>query len=282
MNSKLDSIVQEFSIIISVYKNDKPEHVCIALDSILVSQTVKPMEVVLVQDGPVSEELSALLTKYEEEYADVIHIIRLEKNGGLGNALRLGVNNAKYDIIARMDSDDICLPNRFEKQLCYMEQHPEVSILGGQIDEFIDTVDNVVGKRIVPCEDKDIKDYLKSRCPFNHMTVMFRKGAVLKVGNYLDWFWNEDYYLWIRMALGACIMANLYDTLVQVRVGKEMYQRRGGWKYFKSEARLQKYMWNHHLISLPKYLYNIVIRFAVQVAMPNRLRGWVFKRFARK
>lgn len=274
--------MQKISIVTSVYKNDKPEHVRMALDSMLVGQTVRPAEVVLVQDGPVSLELGSLLSEYEEKYADLMHIVRLEKNGGLGNALRLGVSKAKYGIIARMDSDDICVPDRFEKQLHYMELHPEISILGGQIDEFIDTTDNVVGRRVVPCEDDEIKSYIKSRCPFNHMTVMFRKEEILKVGNYQDWFWNEDYYLWIRLALTGCSMTNLRDTLVKVRVGKEMYQRRGGWKYFKSEARLQKYMWNYHLISFPKYLYNIGIRFMVQVAMPNRLRGWVFRTFARK
>ena len=148
--------------------------------------------------------------------------------------------------------------------------------------EFIDCEDNIVGTRYVPLPDKDIKRYLKARCPLNHVTVMMKKTAVLGVGNYQDWHYNEDYYLWIRMTLKGCSFANLPDTLVNVRVGKEMYQRRGGWKYFKSEARLQGYMLKHGIISLPRYVYNTAIRFGVQVAIPNKLRGFVFQKFARK
>ena len=154
--------------------------------------------------------------------------------------------------------------------------------MGGQIDEFIGEVVNVVGRREVPCVDADIKTYLKSRCPMNLMTILARKSSIQKVGGYIDWFCEEDYYLWIRMALAGCKFANLPDTLVNVRVGKAMYQRRGGWKYFKSEAKLQHYMWKHGVIGMGRYLYNVAIRFVVQVAMPNSVRGWVFRTFARK
>lgn len=162
MNSK-------FSVITSVYKNDKPEYVRVALDSMLVNQTIKPAEIVLVQDGPVPAELSSLLNEYECKYAGVMNIIRLEKNGGLGNALQLGTKTAKYDLVARMDSDDICLPNRFEKQLAYMEQHQDCDIVGGQMTEFIGEPTNIVGKRNVPLSDNDIKEYMKSRCALNHV-----------------------------------------------------------------------------------------------------------------
>jgi hypothetical protein len=181
-----------------------------------------------------------------------------------------------------MDSDDICMPGRFEKQLTCFERDPQLSIVGGVISEFIDSPDNIVGQRICPLTDTEIREYMKARCGYNHMTVMFRKSEVMRVGNYQDWFWNEDYYLWIRMLLGGCKFANLSDVLVNVRVGKDMYARRGGWKYFKSEASLQHYMWKHGIISAGRYLYNVAIRFAVQVAMPNSIRGWVFRTFARK
>ena len=273
MNSK-------FSVITSVYKNDKPEYVRVALDSMLVNQTIKPAEIVLVQDGPVPAELSSLLNEYECKYAGVMNIIRLEKNGGLGNALQLGTKTAKYDLVARMDSDDICLPNRFKKQLAYMEQHQDCDIVGGQMTEFIGEPTNIVSKRNVPLSDNDIKEYMKSRCALNHVTVMFRKNAVLKVGNYQDWFWNEDYYLWVRMWLKGCAFGNVSDTLVNVRSGADQYARRGGMKYFKSEAKLQRYMWKHGVIGFPFFLYNVAIRFAVQVAMPNWLRGWVFQKLA--
>lgn len=275
MNSK-------FSVITSVYKNDKPEYVRVALDSMLVNQTIKPAEIVLVQDGPVPAELSSLLNEYECKYAGVMNIIRLEKNGGLGNALQLGTKTAKYDLVARMDSDDICLPNRFEKQLAYMEQHQDCDIVGGQMTEFIGEPTNIVGKRNVPLSDNDIKEYMKSRCALNHVTVMFRKNAVLKAGNYQDWFWNEDYYLWVRMWLKGCAFGNVSDTLVNVRSGADQYARRGGMKYFKSEKGIQRYMLDNHLINFGGYIVNVTKRLIVQVLLPNKIRGWVFRTFARE
>jgi len=274
--------MEKFSVCTSVYKNDKPEYVRRALDSMLVDQTVKPTEIVLVQDGPVPDELQKLLTEYEGKYSGVMHVIRLEKNGGLGNALRLGVENAQYDICARMDSDDICLSNRFAKQLAYLEEHPECDIVGGQMTEFIGEEENIIGKREVPLSNNDIYKYMKSRCALNHVTVMFRKKSVLDVGNYQDWFWNEDYYLWVRMMIKGNVFANLPDDLVNVRSGRDQYARRGGIKYFKSEAGIQKLMKVNGLISTPRYLLNVAIRWSIQVAMPNWLRGFVFKNILRK
>lgn len=271
-----------FSVVTSVYRNDKPEFVREALDSMLVNQAVKPSEIVLVQDGPVPSTLELLLFEYEKKYSDVIHMIRLEKNGGLGNALRLGVENALYDIVARMDSDDICLPDRFEKQLRYLEQHSECDIVGGQMTEFIGEASNIVGKRVVPEDNEAIYKFMKSRCALNHVTVMFRKKTVLRVGNYQDWFWNEDYYLWVRMMIAGCVFANLPDVLVNVRSGEDQYARRGGMKYFKSELGIQKLMFDNHLINRGGYFINVVKRLIVQLLLPNWLRGWVFRTFARK
>lgn len=272
----------QFSVCTSVYNNDTPEYVRTALDSMLVHQTVKPTEIVLVQDGPVPTELSVLLQVYEGKYPDVMHIIRLEKNGGLGNALKLGVENAKYDIIARMDSDDICSPDRFEKQLTYLETHPECDIVGGQMTEFIDRPDNIVGRRAVPLTNEEIYDYMKSRCALNHVTVMFRKATVLKAGNYQDWFWNEDYYLWVRMMMGHCVFANIPDVTVNVRSGADQYARRGGKKYFDSEIGIKKLMLKNGLISRKEYIVNYIQRFIIQLVLPNKVRGWVYRTFARK
>lgn len=272
----------KLSIITSVYKNDNPEYVRVALDSMLVNQNVKPAEIVLVQDGPVPSELSVLLNEYETKYPEVMHIIRLEKNGGLGNALKLGVENAKFDLCARMDSDDICLPDRFEKQLAYLEVHPECDIVGGQMTEFIDSPDNIVGRREVPLNNDDIYQYMRSRCALNHVTVMFRKEAVLKAGNYQDWFWNEDYYLWVRMMMAGCNFANISDVAVNVRSGADQYARRGGRKYFDSEIGIKKLMLNNGMITRKEYIINYVERFIIQLILPNRVRGWVFRTFARK
>ena len=208
-------------------------------------------------------------------------IIKLAKNQGLGNALRVAVEKAKYDWVARMDSDDIAVSNRFEKQITFLQENLDVDIVGGQITEFIDVESNIVGLRNVPLLSADINVYIKARCPFNHMTVMFRKDKILAVGNYIDWHYNEDYFLWIRMFLAGCQFANLPETLVNVRVGKEMYQRRGGWKYFLSEAKLQKYMFDNDIIGIIRFAYNVLGRFVIQVLMPNKLRCFVFQKLFR-
>ena len=274
--------MKKFSVCTSVYKNDKPKFVREALDSMLVHQSVKPDEIVLVQDGPVPYELSRLLLEYKDKFGDVMNIIKLEKNGGLGNALKLGVENAKYDIIARMDSDDICMPDRFEKQLAYLEAHPECDIVGGQMTEFIGEPDNIVGRREVPLTNEEIYQYMKSRCALNHVTVMFRKEAVLKAGNYQDWFWNEDYYLWVRMMMAGCKFANIPDVAVNVRSGADQYARRGGKKYFDSEIGIKKLMLDKGMITRKEYIVNYIQRFIIQLMLPNSVRGWVFRTFARK
>ena len=278
MSSNLDF---KFSVCMSVYKNDRPEYVDIAIQSIFIKQTVKPNEIVLVVDGPISMELESLIDNYATKYSEIFTIIKLEKNQGLGNALRVAVVKAKYDWVARMDSDDIAAPDRFEKQKSFLQENLDVDIVGGQITEFIDVESNIVGLRNVPLLSADINVYIKARCPFNHMTVMFRKDKILAVGNYIDWHYNEDYFLWIRMFLAGCQFANLPETLVNVRVGKEMYQRRGGWKYFLSEAKLQKYMFDNDIIGIIRFAYNVLGRFVIQVLMPNKLRGFVFQKLFR-
>lgn len=203
--------------------------------------------------------------------------IYLKENKGHGNARRTSFTNCNNNLIAIMDSDDISCNDRFEKQIRKFSQNINIDVVGGQITEFIDDPNNIIGKRMVPENNEDIKKYLKKRCPMNHMTVMFKKSSVERSGGYLDWFCNEDYYLWIRMAIAGNVFANVPDTLVNVRVGNEMAARRGGWNYFKSEANLQKYMLKHKLIHIPRYLYNITIRFWGEVIIPNKLRSKLFR-----
>lgn len=273
-------IQRDFSVAISVYKNDNAEYFDRALESITDLQSVKPSEIVLVVDGPIGDELDSVVKKYEKKYP-VFNVVRLSQNGGLGNALRIAVEHCSHELIARMDSDDVALPTRFEEQLTFFSEHPEADIVGGDITEFIDSEENIVAKRCVPASHDEIMEYMKRRCAFNHMTVMYKKSAVQNAGGYLDWFWNEDYYLWIRMMEKNCSFANTGTVLVNVRTGRDMYRRRGGMKYFKSEAGLQKYMLQKHIIGLGTYLSNWVKRFIVQVLLPNRVRGWVFRKLAR-
>lgn len=271
---------KKFSVCMSVYHGDNAVFFKEAIDS-LYAQTRLPDEIVMVVDGPVGEEINQVIAGFESLH-DSFTVIRLEKNSGHAIARQTGLDAAQYEYIAIMDSDDIAVPDRFEKQMAYVEAHPEVDALGGQIDEFIGVPSNVVGTRIVPQTDGEIKAYLKSRCPMNLVTVMLKKEAVQKAGGYIDWYCEEDYYLWVRMVEQGMKFANLPDNLVNVRVGEEMYQRRGGMRYFKSEAKLQRYMFKHGIISLPQYIYNVAGRFAVQVVMPNKVRSFVFQKLFRR
>ncbi len=269
-----------FSIAMSVYHKDNATFFDRALQSITEQQTIIPSEIVLVCDGPLNSELDAVIDTYQKRYP-IFNIIRLPQNKGLGNALKLAVENASYELIARMDSDDVSVADRFEQQLAFFSEHPEIDIVGGDITEFIGEEENIVGKRIVPKTDSEIKEYMKKRAAFNHVSVMYKKTAVQAAGGYQDWFWNEDYYLWIRMQLNNAVFANTGTVLVNVRVGEEMYQRRGGKKYFKSEYGLQKLMLDKKMIGVPTFIGNVVKRLIVQMLLPNKVRGWVFKRFAR-
>lgn len=269
----------KFSVSMCTYKMDNPEWLETAIESVLNS-TVKPDEVVLVVDGPVGEELDSIIKKYEA--FPIFNVVRLPQNVGHGEARRIGLENCSNKLVALMDSDDINAPDRFEKQISLFENDAELSIVGGNITEFIGNPDNVIGKRVVPESDSEIKEYIKDRCPMNQVTVMFKKSDVDNVGGYIDWFCEEDYYLWLRMYLEGMKFQNLPDVLVNVRVGDEMYNRRGGMKYFKSEAKLQKYMLNNKIIGFSTYLINVLKRLIVQVLLPNKLRGWVFQKFARE
>lgn len=271
---------QKFSVCMSVYKNDNSTDFADAVMSIYY-QTCPPDEIILVLDGPVPTEMSNTIEVLKEK-TGIMKVIALPRNMGHAIARQTGLEAAQNDLCAVMDADDIAVSERFEKQLDVFKKHPEVSVVGGLISEFIGNVDNVAGTRIVPETDADIKQYLKSRCPMNLVTVMLKKSDVMKVGGYQDWYCEEDYYLWIRLTLEGYKFHNIQENLVNVRVGEDMYRRRGGRKYFQSEASLQKYMLEHKLISYPKYIYNVLIRWTVQVAMPNWLRGCVFRTFARK
>ena len=268
-----------FSVSMCVYGKDDPNWFRTAVDSIL-NQTAKPSEVVLVVDGPVPDDLNRAIKTYEA--MPLFRVIRFAENKGHGEARRAGLAACTYELVAIMDADDISVPCRFEKQLAVFETSPETDIVGGYITEFIDSPSNVVGKRIVPLKNDDICKYMEDRCPMNLVTVMFKKTSVQQVGGFIDWYCEEDYYLWIRMYLAGMRFANVPETLVNVRVGSEMYRRRGGWKYFKSEVKLQKYMLKNKVIGIGTFLINVSKRFIVQVLLPNRLRGWVFQKFARK
>ena len=260
----------------SVYKNDNPAFLVEALDS-LVNQTRIPDEIVLVEDGPIPQALEDVVVDYEKRY-DYINVVRCEKNGGLGTALRIAVENAKYDLIARMDSDDISHLERFEKQLAFMEEHPEVDICGGDAAKFETTPQEIIGYRRPKFTNQELKKQLQDKTPFCHVTIMAKKEAIINAGNYVEIFNQEDYYMWARMAKNGCVFANISDVLVYVRlVG--VGGRRGGAKYFKNEMFMQNYLLKAHIISLPKYCWHVVKKFFVEMVMTAKMREWAYQTF---
>lgn len=269
-----------FSVCMSVYEGDDAECFGKAVESIYHKQTLKPDEIVLVVDGPVCEDVMSEVERLEREIP-VLKVIYIKENAGLAVARQTAMAAASHEIIAVMDSDDMSRSNRFELQLNYLQQHPDVDIVGGQIIEFTER-DKVVGRREVPLDDKEIKRYMKSRCPMNHMTVMFRKAVIDSVGGYIDWYRNEDYFLWIRMALAGCVFANIEDVLVDVRVNNNLYGRRGGCRYFRSERGIQRIMRYNGMISLPRLWFNVVVRFVTQVLMTDGIRAFMYKWMFRK
>ena len=273
-----------FSVAMCVYGGDNSVWFDQALESVIVNQTIRPSELILVVDGPVSNDIESVIQKHSSiaKSFDVSFILyRFSKNEGHGNARRKSIELCSCDYVALMDSDDISFSTRFEQQLIFISQN-DIDVLGGNISEFIGTEDNVVSRRIVPEKDTDIKLFAKKRCPMNQMTVMFKKESYLAVGGYIDWFCEEDYYLWLRMILANKSFANLPIDLVKVRVGKDMYKRRGGFKYFKSEKKIQKYMLKNRIIAFPRYAINVFGRFVVQILMPTKVRGWFFQKMARR
>ena len=271
---------QKISVLMSVYKNDIAQNVKTAVESI-INQTFRPSQVVIVVDGPVPDETTKTLEELKELYSEV-EIYPLEQNVGLGNALKEGMTHCGNEIVARMDSDDIAVEDRFEKQIKKFEEDSELSIVGSNIAEFIGDKDNVVSIRSVPEKHEDICKYLKKRCPFNHMTVMFKKSEVEKAGGYLHWFYNEDSYLWARMYLAGCKFANIPENLVYARINEATFQRRGGYKYYKSERDLFKFMYKNKIIGWGEYQKAKTIRFVIQVLMPNNVRKYVFLKMMRK
>lgn len=209
-------------------------------------------------------------------------VFHLQQNRGHGIARRKGLKECRNDFVALMDSDDINRSKRFECQLEAFSSHPERSIVGGQIAEFIGSQNNIIGMREVPRTDKEIKQYMKKRCPMNQVSVMFRKDEVHRVGGYIDWYCEEDYYLWARMALAGCNFYNVPEILVDVRVGNEMSARRGGMKYFLSEAKMQYFLYKNKIIAFPLYLYNTVIRLCGEVLIPTKMRVKLFRLFRKQ
>lgn len=232
----------EFSVLMSVYAKEDPAHFRLALQSNLVHQTLLPTEMVLVCDGPLTPELDAVIAEYETAFPQVLRVCRLEKNCGLGNALNYGLQQCRYEWIARADSDDVCDKERFEIQMRYLRVHSEIDVLGGWIDEFESDWQQPFREKQMPLHHEEIVKMAKFRNPINHMTVIFRKSVIEAAGSYQHLPYMEDYFLWVRAICNGAKTANLAQNLVHARVGNGMAQRRGNRAQIASRKELNKYM----------------------------------------
>ncbi len=264
--------MNKFSVLMPVSNMERPSNLKRALDSI-TNQTVKPNEIVIVKDGIFTKELNDVLKKYK------IKTIELTEHKGIGYSLNVGIQNCKYDLIARMDSDDISLPNRFELQLNRFKENKNLTILGGQILEFDEN--NIKKLRSVPVEYKDILKYTKKRNPFNHMSVMFKKEVILKLGNYKNTPYFEDYLLWANAIKNNYYVENLKEIIVLANNNSNTMKNRGQKKYIKPTIDFQKYLLKNKYINIFQFIKNILIRTTVAI-LPNKARGFIYSTFLRK
>ena len=269
-----------YSVLMSVYYKEHPEYLRQSMQSIY-DQTIPTDDFVLVCDGPLPPALDTVITDMQKIFGSRLHVIRLLKNGGLGNALNVGMQQCKNNLVSRMDSDDISRSDRCERQLAVFRDHPEFSLVSGIVEEFSDTIDHVTVRRIVPEQQADILAFAKKRNPFNHPCIMYKKSDVEAAGGYQDFYLLEDYYLWIRMLQQGFIGYNLQEPLLWMRSGSDMYKRRGGWKYFLSQRKLLCYMHQSKFISYSQYLMGIFIRLGVAMA-PNNFRSFIFNNILRR
>jgi len=269
-----------FSLLMSIYSKERPEHFDRCMRSIWNEQRVQPSQIVLVEDGKLSIELYDTIDKWEKELNGVLHRLPLEKNSGLGESLSAGLSQCSYDLVARMDTDDVAFSNRFQKQIDYLHDHTEVDIVGGWICEF--DVDENVCQRIrrVPQKHDEIVKFAKFRNPMNHMTVMFRKSAVERAGSYRPMPGFEDYDLWIRMLQNGSRLANIPEVLLRARTGEGMIERRRGWRYVRQEWHFARAAYQTGFWSFPLAMRNAMLRSAIRL-LPAGLLGSMYN-FLRK
>lgn len=269
-----------YSVLMSVYFKEKPEYLRQSMNSIF-DQSVPTDDFVLVCDGPLNTELDAVIEEMLQRHPKTLHVVRLEKNAGLGNALNDGIKCCKNDIVARMDSDDIARPDRCERQLAVFAQNPEIGMVSGIVEEFTNDPSIVEAKRVPPEKHEDILEFAKKRNPFNHPCMMYKKDEVEKAGGYQELFLLEDYFLWVRMLLKGTHGYNLQEPLLWMRAGAGMYKRRSGWKYIQAQIRLFSYMKCAGMIKSIDWLQSVIVR-TVSGMAPNTLRRLFFVKILRK
>lgn len=268
-----------FSVLMSVYWKEDPSFLEKAIESIC-NQTLKPTEIVLVIEGKLTKELDDILKELKEKYK-IIKTYNIAGGKGLGTALKYGLTKCNYEYIMRADTDDICVNNRFETEIKYMHEHPEIDVLGTAIYEFKNNI-NEPNLRIkyMPTGNL-VNEYAKKRNPINHMTVCMKKSSIIKAGNYNEQPLLEDYELWIRMINNGMILENINIPLVYARIGNSFEKRRGNKKQITLWKKIQKYMYDNKMIN--KYRYSInMLNMYVMVYTPNFARKFAYKYILRR
>jgi glycosyltransferase involved in cell wall biosynthesis len=266
-----------YSVLMSVYFKEQPYNLRQAMES-MRCQTVPTSDFVLVCDGPLTDKLDAVIKEEQEKFGPILHVLRLEKNSGLGNALNEGLKICRNELVARMDSDDISRPCRCEKQLELFQRYPDICLSSGTVSEFVTNPDHSTGKRTLPITDAEIRAFGRKRNPMNHPCVMFKKSAVESAGGYKETYHLfEDYYLWVRMLMKGYKARNTRDVLLDMRSPADMYLRRGGKKYEQDMLRFHKWMLKSGWSSKSDYLTGAVPH-AVVCVLPNGVRKLVYEK----
>ncbi len=272
--------MEKYSVLMSLYIKEKPEYMKLAIQS-MIDQTVQPDEIIIVKDGKITEELQAVLDEYSSAYPELFNIIGYEENRGLGLALNFGLEHARNELVARMDTDDIAKPERCEKQLQMFAEDSELSIVGSYVDEFYSDPSEVVSVRAVPTEHKDIYEFAKRRSAFNHPAVMYKRSAVLSVGGYSDLRRNQDVDLFGRMLFSGCKAANVGESLLWFRSNDALAKRRKSWENTKSYINTIKRFKKMGYSSFGDYAV-VAIAQTGMFLCPAKLQHWIYKRFLRK
>ncbi|MGP8269187.1 MAG: glycosyltransferase [Terracidiphilus sp.] len=267
----------KLSVLMSVYHKESSVNLRQCLDS-LVAQTLPADEVVIVEDGPLGEPLKATIAAFR----NILPIVSLPlpANVGLGAALRVGLYLCRGEYVARMDSDDICVPERFQKQVDFLERNREVDVVGSAIAEFEQDCSAPQSIRLLPAADSALRRFAKYRSPMNHVTVIFRKASVVAAGNYEACRCFQDYHLWARMLALGYRLHNMNEILVYVRCGNGMQDRRGGLAYLKEEIHFQAYLRTMGLQDIAGSFLNILMRGPIRLA-PNSVRSLCYSLFLR-
>lgn len=254
---------------------ERAENLDACLDSI-INQTHLPQKIVLVKDGPLSGSLDKVIDQYTGVHPNLFEIIPLPENRGLVHALNKGLASCNSEYTFRMDSDDLSMPDRFEKQLQYMQEHPEIGVLSSAIYEFKDdpTIPERI-KTVVTDHDAIVKQF-PWRNPINHPASCFRTALVKEVGGYPELHYLEDYYLWSKLLCRGVRFHNLAEPLYLYRFNQATLTRRGGWVNFKNECVLRWFLYQNNLSTLPVILLAMLMQLLLRFA-PVWLRNILWK-----